>query len=359
MSSSACSAYLANARHQANLADYDTQVRVLVHLQDVRVIALGVLSERPSYFVNPNAHLILHPPLLRHLSMAPARPNKPKVATVPPPSVPASAPPAAAIPVQADGHSVPARPPVSSSTSITHIAPETSRTPPSPTTTISSLSNWMTLRRRASNDSTAESSSRSIIRVRSREEGSERRWSFSRPRTNSTPGPLQVAAVPASPTNSASATPTQPAAPIFTPQGPSPFTPVTPSIPLMPPVLEDSETTNIPSTSPSPPPTRHRLPYPRLIHPTPAYTHALYPNFTPSEETTIPSRTGSSDVPILRVRDFRMDHKEAEDDAESTIWNSHEEYWGANGMQMTEWDPDTSRRRRWVGPMMCVKWRYC
>lgn len=52
-------------RNQNNFASQPTTVRVLLQLQDVRILAIGVLLSQPSLFVNPNAHLLLHPPLLR------------------------------------------------------------------------------------------------------------------------------------------------------------------------------------------------------------------------------------------------------------------------------------------------------
>ncbi|OCF42644.1 hypothetical protein I317_03503 [Kwoniella heveanensis CBS 569] len=58
-------------KHQNNFSSQPTSVRVVLHLQDVRILAFGVLVDQPSLFVNPNAHLALHPPLLRHLSLPP------------------------------------------------------------------------------------------------------------------------------------------------------------------------------------------------------------------------------------------------------------------------------------------------
>lgn len=56
-------------KHQNNFAAEPTTVRVVVHLQDVRVIVLGVLYKYPSLFVNQNAHDLLHPPLLTEVEM--------------------------------------------------------------------------------------------------------------------------------------------------------------------------------------------------------------------------------------------------------------------------------------------------
>ncbi|WVF68231.1 hypothetical protein IAT40_002996 [Kwoniella sp. CBS 6097] len=58
-------------KHQNNFSSQPTSVRVVLHLQDVRILAFGVLVDQPSLFVNPNAHLALHPPLLRYLSLPP------------------------------------------------------------------------------------------------------------------------------------------------------------------------------------------------------------------------------------------------------------------------------------------------
>ncbi|KAG9016824.1 hypothetical protein FRB93_009353 [Tulasnella sp. JGI-2019a] len=47
---------------QADLAHLPTQVRVLLQLEDVRILALGTLHRRTSFWVNPWARLVMHPP---------------------------------------------------------------------------------------------------------------------------------------------------------------------------------------------------------------------------------------------------------------------------------------------------------
>ncbi|WVQ78961.1 hypothetical protein IAT38_001053 [Cryptococcus sp. DSM 104549] len=55
-------------KRQNNFTMHPTEMREVIRLQDVRIIAIGILTDKPSSFVNPNAHLVLHPPLLRPYS---------------------------------------------------------------------------------------------------------------------------------------------------------------------------------------------------------------------------------------------------------------------------------------------------
>ncbi|PFH51290.1 hypothetical protein AMATHDRAFT_75022 [Amanita thiersii Skay4041] len=47
---------------QTGLGHLETQIRVVVQLADVRILAFGTLSKRTRLSVNPNAHGFLHPP---------------------------------------------------------------------------------------------------------------------------------------------------------------------------------------------------------------------------------------------------------------------------------------------------------
>lgn len=353
-------------RHQSNLIDYPTEVRVLIHLQDVRVIALCVLSDKPTYTANSNAHLALHPPLLRHLSGGHQyRPAVQKRKG----SLPATATSAwNQQPVGGESY-FPLVRTTSSSASAPNNATETAATASSPVSTgpsspgrISGFGQWMNRRRRLSADSnTGEGSSfNPLTLVRSREDDRERRrsWNFGRTRTLSAGGTSSHNAGPSTQPNTAMEPPAAAQlAPVFT----SPIIQPTPLISLP----EDKTLTSplpTPQSSPSPPPLRrHRLPYPPLTHPTPADSHRLYPNFTPCEDKTLPStsRPDPTDPTQLlteglvrRVRDYRPDHLEVEDDDESAGWSTNDAVWGGDGSRMAEWDPFTATRRRWVGPMM-------
>ena len=55
----------AELKRQNNFADEPTTVRVVLHLSDIRILAVGVLLDRPNMFVNRNAHEVLHPPAVR------------------------------------------------------------------------------------------------------------------------------------------------------------------------------------------------------------------------------------------------------------------------------------------------------
>ncbi len=48
--------------------DQPTQIRLVCQFQDVRIIAIGVLYDPQSLFINHNAHRLLHPPLLDSLT---------------------------------------------------------------------------------------------------------------------------------------------------------------------------------------------------------------------------------------------------------------------------------------------------
>ncbi|TXT12974.1 hypothetical protein VHUM_01375 [Vanrija humicola] len=344
-------------KHQSNLGDYPTQMRVVVHLQDVRILVIGVVSDRASYNTNSNAHLLLHPPLLRlrgdaepkpyrSLDLQPEAPQK---------TVKAAAPAPVTIPVQSSLAPL-AR--TTSAGSTSSMGGSLGVTPEN-YSILSTLSSWIP-RRRSSTDVDPETDrlltldGTRLTTVRSREED-RRRWSFSRSgRANSV----------SSPTASSSALPVQPQAATATrPSAVSPTSPTTP-LPTLPedhpeaggsagkptapePTLQDQL-----SASPS------RLPYPVLTYPTPAYSHELYPNHTPSYQThmlvpstdrPIPGQEPAFDsVPV--VRDLRNDHEEREEDVNGVLW-SNESTW-PDGERMTEWVAQSSTRRRWVGPVM-------
>lgn len=52
-------------KQQNDLAAQPTQIRLVCQLQDVRILAFGVLHNPQSFHVNSNAHALLHPPLTR------------------------------------------------------------------------------------------------------------------------------------------------------------------------------------------------------------------------------------------------------------------------------------------------------
>lgn len=318
-------------------------MRVLLHLQDVRILALGVLVERPSWCVNANAHLALHPPMLRRLHTAPRlSPKLTRSSSVP----------------DTQHNFIPlVRSTTVSSAPTAHSS--VSSSPPAQTTAIAnrssvigSFGNWVGRARRLSFQGEGDAGP-SHPGTGER----ERRWSFSgltRARTHSTDSTTDEATAPLEARDS------QPPAPAsISPlaqdlRGSSTHVP---TLPLMPPLPEDS-----PAPTPPPPPRlRVQHPYPPLTHPTPAYSHRLYPNFTPYETEWL--RTTSyaidrlnvglgvtpDDDPVLRVRDFRADHEEATEVGEAS---SSEAIWGTEGMKATEWDPETEERRRWAGSMM-------
>lgn len=388
-------------KHQGGVAEYPTVVRVLVHLQDVRVLAVGVLADKPSYYVNPNAHFVVHPPLLRPVS---ERPRPPRPTTLPPhpnslpppgtgPSGIPAPPPRAnsvsfAIPVAA----VPGPSNDSAATSAAESFFPLTRTSSAGSTggnsdtgsrrsSLFGSFSWRVGRRR-SVDENAEAGPSFVPLARTRSRDSERRrsWGFGLSRTQSLPTVPTVPAAPPVPilTNASSAgarstegggavtvtsttnaangsnAAAAPTAELeqLSIESSSPTQPTTPSVPVatpLPTLPEDnSDPPTPPTPEPSPPSRRRRFPYRPIEYPTPAYSHAQYPNYTPfeedPEETTLEA--------LRRVRDFRSDHREVEEDMEDRVWSGNEGIWGADSEAMAEWDLESSGRQRWVGPMM-------
>lgn len=52
----------AEIRRQNDLLRFRQEVRLVVHLQDVRILMLGSMAHPRSLFVNPNAYTVVHPP---------------------------------------------------------------------------------------------------------------------------------------------------------------------------------------------------------------------------------------------------------------------------------------------------------
>jgi len=49
-------------KEQNNLSHLETRIRVVAEFADVRILAFGVLNQPKTIFINPNAHVLLHPP---------------------------------------------------------------------------------------------------------------------------------------------------------------------------------------------------------------------------------------------------------------------------------------------------------
>lgn len=383
-------------KHQGGVAEYPTVVRVLCHLQDVRVLAVGVLADKPSYYVNPNAHFVVHPPLLRPASDVPQPakrkpPPPPHRNSLPPPGtgpsgVPAPPPRANsvsfAIPIAAV--SGPSTAPVAATpaepylpltrTSSSGSAGGNSDGPGSRRPSLFAGFSWRPGRRRSvdesrrfSVDENAEAGPSLIPLTRTWSRDSERRrsWSFSRSTRTLSSASLPLPPVPILNTNtgaSPNAIAGESSNTLAPPQldqltiTPPPTQLATPSVPpaaALPTLPEDHSDPSDPPTPPtpeqSPPPgPRGRFPYRPIQYPTPAYSHARYPNHTPfeedPEETTLEA--------LRRVRDFRADYREVEEDMEDRVWSGNEAVWGTDSEAMAEWNIEGSGRQRWVGPMM-------
>lgn len=347
------SPWLADGRHQSNHAHYPTDVRVVLHLQDVRILALGVLVERPTWCVNDSAHLVLHPPMLRRLHASPraprAPPRLPRTTSAPAeeqhnfiPLVRSTTGSSAPNPPSTAASSPPSRPPALSSS-------------PSMFT---SFGDWMGRARRLSLHAEPEAGP-----SQSRTGERDRRWSL--------PGLTRSRSHPNESTSNAHETSTSTAdeyqppdphasSPLLAVHGTSPRVP---TLQLMPALPEDYTSPTPPAPSP-PPQLRVQRPYTPLIHPTPAYSHRLYPNYTPYESEWLRTTSYSvdrlnpglgvtpDDDPVLRVRDFRADHEETSEIGEAS---SGKAIWGTEGMKVTEWEPESEERRRWAGSMMYAR----
>lgn len=374
-------------RHQNNFASAATHVRVVLHLSDVRILAIGVLHDQPSLFVNPNAHLLLHPPLLRRLSRPPTR-SVPQVTdlrysgtSTAPIAIASRGPAAATAPSHNPNEiyyplarSMSPSGPLSTSYGLGEGSPATSPAersshPPqsqsSRRTTLSSLLPSLGRRTSATADAgddamigTSGTSGTSpvgrfgamLTQVRSRDsddggQSRSRRWSLGRTRTSS------ATAVPSYVGEGTSAGQGR-VNPVAPPEVSTPSMPTLPELPLSPdqshraaqPLLPESHRPPTPPKTPTPPP---RVPaYSILRKPQPALSHARYPNYTESQ-------AGEDDLPSKS--DLRGSHIEVEDDGLGAIWSSGEAKWGDDGMRMAEWDPAEERIKRWVGPMMWVR----
>ncbi|WWC65872.1 uncharacterized protein I303_108494 [Kwoniella dejecticola CBS 10117] len=399
-------------KNQNNFSTHPTTVRVILHLQDVRILAVGVLIDQPSLFVNPNAHLTLHPPLLRHLSAPPddsgamhhsrwfrsseeARGKKRRT------------PSAAVEENEAYFPLLPsspqAQPPLSSSSAVSPSAgpipiPLTIDSTASPPISPSAgsfgriLGNYMPGRRRSStttqsqqNDGTpvqglnpAASGSGSgsgsggglshslgnlggvltAVRSRDSDDGRRRTWSFGRNRSGSTSNAN-------SNTNQGDLFRTSSNLP-----GPSTAAPTDlPALKEAPSHSQDREANSgtcpadfqSQSQSRSLPDTLGQLvtdrPYDILERPQPALSHSRYPNFTPPPATpsssTSSTTTESGSASAAATKDLRGSHPEIEDEYEGGLWGG-DVSWGQDNKRMAEWDEDIGKRRRWVGPMLLI-----
>ena len=331
-------------RQQNNFASQRTTVRVVLHLQDVRILAVGVLQSELSLFVNPNAHLLLHPPLLRDYAPEPSMKSERVTAPI---SVPVPTPRQISSPAASSSNNAneayfplvrtlsPSGPAQTTYGLGEPSSPGPSTFSPSSPGLLSSFARALPGRIRRNTNTGAEGEDRGIFRVRSRDrdgdDGRRRSWHLTRSRqpSFSVPPPIQEAG------------------------GTIPGRSVRPITPSMPPVPEtpwnDGSTTVSPLTPPRTPSPyrlarRDVLPYVKVAKPQPHPAFSLYPNYTPfaGEET---------DDETPKRRDRRTMHEEMEDTGMAGIYSSHDTDWPENA-KMAEWDEAVQCRKRWVGPML-------
>ncbi|KAL7425200.1 hypothetical protein Q5752_000888 [Cryptotrichosporon argae] len=393
-------------KHQNNHAQHETHVRVVCHLQDVRVLALGVVVDHPSLSVNANAHAVLHPPHMRPAPVDSRRargeerePQRPAPARHTATDVPRSTARARSPPL-AQPHRDPSAP---------SSPPPPARAGTSPSLR-SAISSWIPARVRRVSDareadaddppaqltaaalaavnSPAPAASSSMLRggAGKSSDGRRRSWSLSRARTPAVssrhslagPAPAPVLVPDSPPINSANVLPA-------TARGQRPATPVMPTLPETPGQRNaaradrsGSSTAVAVTRPPSPalpkPTPVARLAYVPMTHPTPATSHALYPNLTPSESFMVcvprhPARAGTSSTApgtgtggvggalqlvdssedgrwIVGHADRRGLYTEAPDDL--VVWGAEE----CDGTRMAE--VTDNGQRRWVGSMILV-----
>ena len=341
-------------RHQNNFASQPTQVRVVLHLQDVRIIALGVLLLQPSLFVNPNAHLLLHPPLLRGLASEPVRQSRSQIPTsenVLPRPQPAATPSDTAY-----GAHIPIARSTSRSESalasdslgektLTSTPAAVPPSSPSMRTTLAKAFAGRTRRMSGTNDPADEAGGSrqggvlTTVRSRDSDDGRRKRWSFGRALTGSMGGPENEAG---------------PSEPRAVPETAAPAMPSLAELPL----LEPSASHQPHATSSKLPDShRYRNPYTLLQKPLPLSTHRLFPNHTPSTKPPPLApfefdHEPEADISIPIKMDCRVFHEEVEDDSNGILWSAGEAIWSGDGTKMAEWDDVQNIRKRWVGPMM-------
>ncbi|WVQ95783.1 hypothetical protein IAU59_002882 [Kwoniella sp. CBS 9459] len=400
-------------KHQNNFSNQPTSVRVILHLQDVRILAVGVLVDQPSLFVNPNAHLALHPPLLRHLSLPPdvdqetiagsryyrssdqvssgrikgkapsaspsAGPNEayfPLVRSMSP-SSPRTTSYGLSIPENATStsgsaqiHNVGAQSASGSTSGVATSLPQ----PPSTGNLRSAIASYIPIPGRRRTSSAADHASPgtspgaltssslgavlTLVRSRDSDDGSGRRrtWSLGRARTGSTSGSVNTSSIAEKSTSGGqgqlqNGDHANQAAAIDTPAG-------LPALTEVPSPVDEIATTPR-RTSPSAHKVEER-PYDTLEKPQPALSHMRYPNFTPGPPSARPDTASALGEPIdgavnnmPQTTDLRNKHTEVDDEYEGGLWGG-DVSWGHGGMRMAEWDEEIGKRRRWVGPMILV-----
>ncbi|WVR08039.1 hypothetical protein IAU60_005083 [Kwoniella sp. DSM 27419] len=400
----------AELKHQNNFSAHPTTVRVVCQLQDVRILAVGVLIDQPSLFVNPNAHLALHPPLLRHLSSVddesyshrgtngihdsrwfrssvdhtPSGKNRASAGASPgitsneayfplvrsvSPSTPQSTTYGLSVSDQAaqgstNGHGEPG--PRFSGTSSTPWGPIGTVTAGGPSSTASgslrsAIASYIPMpgRRRMStaNDIAGSSSGSNsgtnghggaltLVRSRDSDDGGRRR-TWSFGRTRTASTAGQGQGITF--------------AQLAGQQGIQAEERPEPQVEVGSAASGANATVNghslpalneVPSNGSQrhddPKPSRlSERPYDVLQYPQPAVTHLGYPNITRSDDGF-----GESDQEVL-PRDLRGDHPEIEDEYEGGLWGG-DVSWGAGGTRMAEWDESSGKRKRWVGPMILM-----
>jgi hypothetical protein len=303
----------------------------VVHLQDIRILAVGVLSSEPTLFVNPNAHLLLHPPLLRDTTREIDTPP-PSPKWIDPPTT--SSRPLAAYNESANSNEAyfPLVRTLSPSTPGTtsyglgegYMIPRpTGPASPSLASTIASI---MPGRRRRNTEETGRSllsQVRSRDREREPEETRRRSWAFGRNRTGSTSNALVVGSLQGEGTASPG-----PAMPAVREQTPSIHAETS-----APPAAEDHE-----AQAEFVPTATDIKPYPIIRKPQPTPGYANYPNYTSISDPEA-------------IRDTRYLYPEIEDNTTGQLW-ADEEPTHRDDIRLVEWSQARGRRERWVGPMM-------
>ena len=314
----------------------------MVHLQDVRVLAIGVLTSEPTLFVNANAHSILHPPLLRDLSAPPdyrspsAAANSRRIT---------AKSPGGAVTNEAYFPLVRSLSPSTPSTTTYGLGDGHMSPPQSPSVTSPSLASGFSRfvpGRRRRNTSSEDTVTRGIdlvpTRSRDSDEGRRRSWAsvLTRTRSGSIGNTLERTISTSQPVAM-----TSPTLAAVGEQSPDEHL----DDEVEPSAIDEATHPDIGvKTGRS-----VSRPYPTMQRPLPAPSHEFYPNFTPLRSTTSVASSESEEV----TSDARMTHPEVEDDYNGNLWARDDTH--QDEVRMVEWNEALGRRERWVGPMLSVR----
>lgn len=286
----------------------------------MRIIVVGVLYAQPTLFVNPNAHLVLHPPLLRGIRHDPVEDQRGQ-------RLDAS---------QATGHHRHQTQTATSNAGATEAYYSLVRTmsPSSPASTSYGLTDGPMPKLRQKLSPKMLSRPRRTSAPEGADDSRPKKWIFGRSRANSSSVSTDATGNTAIGGRASDEEPRRVSTEAALP-------------PLEETVPEDHASASTLTRSRTP--RKVLLPYAPLVHPTPSYSHRLYPNWTTPLERL--PRTLTVEPEAAMVEDLRSQHPDLEDDEAGTFWAGDAPW--PDGSKRVEIGEDLERLR-WVGPMLYV-----